>query len=141
MPLCRSSATFNLPNVVKETFSHLFNVVDNYNYIGSLPALQYYDPDGMKEPGRSKLIEWHREHADNEFEFSKEIHQYCQSSVALLKSGCMNFRSAFMRDTDIDPFQYCIIASACMAVLRTSHLIPKTRYCSSRVLSPHDDQR
>ena len=126
MPLSRFSATFNLPNVVKGTFPHLFNVVDNYKYIGRLPALHYYDPDGMKEPGRSKLIEWHREHADNEFEFSKEIHQYCQSDVALLKSGCMKFRSAFMSDTGIDPFQYCTIASACMAVLRTSHLLPNT---------------
>ena len=80
----------------------------------------------MKEPGRSKLIEWHREHANHEFEFSKEIHQYCQSDVALLKSGCMKFRSAFMSDTNIDPFQYCSIASAYMAVLRTSHLITKT---------------
>ena len=126
MPLSRFSATFNLPNVVKGTFPHLFNVVDNYKYVGRLPALHYYDPDGMKEPGRSKLIEWHREHADNEFEFSKEIHQYCQSDVALLKSGCMKFRSAFKSDTGIDSFQYCTIASAYMAVLRTSHLLPNT---------------
>ena len=133
MPLSRFSATFNLPNVAKGTFPHLFNVVDNYKYIGRLPALHYYDPDGMKEPGRSKLIEWHREHADNEFEFSKEIHQYCQSDVALLKSGCMKFRSAFMSDTGIDPFQYCTIASACMAVLRTSHLLPKRQNSTKRL--------
>ena len=47
MPLSRFSDTFNIPHT-KGTFPHMFNVSDNYNYVGPLPALQYYDPNGVK---------------------------------------------------------------------------------------------
>ena len=56
MPLSRFSDTFNIPHT-KGTFTHMFNVSDNYNYVGPLPALRYYDPNGMKEPLRTQLIE------------------------------------------------------------------------------------
>ena len=49
MPLSRFSDTFNIPHT-KGTIPHMFNVSVNYNYVGPLPALQYYDPNGMKEP-------------------------------------------------------------------------------------------
>ena len=38
---------FNIPHT-KITFPHMFNVFDNYNNVGTLPALRYSDPDGMK---------------------------------------------------------------------------------------------
>ena len=47
IPLSRFSDTFNIPHT-KGTFPHMFNVSDNYNYVGPLPALQYYYPNGMK---------------------------------------------------------------------------------------------
>ena len=47
MPLSRFSDTFDLPHT-KWTFPHMFNVSDNYNYVGPMPALRYYDPNGMK---------------------------------------------------------------------------------------------
>ena len=56
------------------------------------------------------------------FDFAKGIHEYCKSDVQLLKSCFINFRNGFITDTIIDPFQSCIIAGACMTVLRTSHL-------------------
>ena len=31
----------------------MFNVSDNYNYVGPLPALRYYDLNGMKKPLRN----------------------------------------------------------------------------------------
>ena len=33
----------------------------NSGYDGPLPGLEYYDPDGMKEPARSELICWYEE--------------------------------------------------------------------------------
>ena len=48
MLLSRFSGTFNTPHT-KGTFPHMFNVSDNYNYVGPLPALRYYDPNGMKD--------------------------------------------------------------------------------------------
>ena len=55
MPLSRFSDTFNIPHT-KGTFPHMFNVSDNYNYVGPFPALRYYNPNGMKEPLRTELM-------------------------------------------------------------------------------------
>ena len=41
----------------------------------------------MKEPGRSKLIEWHRDHGMANFNFREEIHEYGKADVNLSKSG------------------------------------------------------
>ena len=49
MPLSSDifSDPFNIPHT-KGTFPHMFNVSDNYNYVGPLSALRYYDHNGMK---------------------------------------------------------------------------------------------
>ena len=94
-------------------------VSDNYNYVGPLPALRYYDPNGMKEPLRTQMIEWHKAHENDVFDFVKELHEYCKADVQLLKSGCIKFRNALVTYTGIDPFQSCTIAGAFMNVLRT----------------------
>ena len=124
MPLSKFSDTFNLPDVVKGTFPHCFNTPNNYRYIGLLPAPHYYEPDGLKEPARSKLIKWHDEHSNDEFIFDREIHEYCTADVALPKSGCMKFMAWFLADTGIDPFRSCTIAGSCMHV-RVSYFSPE----------------
>ena len=78
--LSRFSDTFNIPHT-KGDFPHMFNISDNYNYVGPLPALLYYDPDGMRKPLRTQLIEWHKPHENDVFDFSKEIYEYCKSDV------------------------------------------------------------
>ena len=69
MPLSRFSDTFNIPRT-KGTFPNMFNISDDYNYVGPLAALQYYYPNGMKEPLRSQLIEWHKAHENEGFDFA-----------------------------------------------------------------------
>ena len=101
-------------------------VSDIYNYVRPMPALLYYDPNGMKELLRTQLIDWHKAHENDMSDFAKEIHEYCKADVQLLKSGCIKFRNAFITDTGIDPFQSCTIACACINVLRTSHLKPNS---------------
>ena len=44
IPLNRFSDTFNIHHG-KGQFPHMFNVSDNYNYVGRLPALRYYSPN------------------------------------------------------------------------------------------------
>ena len=126
MPLSKFSDTFNFSDVVKGTFPYCFNTPNNYGYVGLLPSLHYYEPDGLKEPARSKHIQWHGEHSNDEFIFDSEIHDYCTAGVALIKVGCMMFRVSFLSDTGIDLFRSCTIACACMHVFPTSHLKEKT---------------
>ena len=125
MPLNKFSETFNIPHV-KGTFPHLFNKSENYGYVGKLPDISFYDPDGMKEPARTQFIKWHNAHANDAFDFAKEIHDYCKADVQLLKAGCMKFRAAFIADTGLDPFQNCTIAGSCMDVLRSTYLKANT---------------
>ena len=126
MPLSNFSKTFDLPDVTKGTFPHLFNTPDNYNYVGPLPALKYYTPDSLKEPARSNLLEWHHTHRNDRFVFADELKSYCQADVALLRAGCVKFRSSFMASTGVDPFRQVTIASTCMEVFRSRHLQPDT---------------
>ena len=45
MPLSDFSKTFDIPDMVKGTFPHLFNKPENYQYTGPLPPLEYYSPE------------------------------------------------------------------------------------------------
>ena len=103
MTLSRFSDTFNIPHT-KGAFPHMFNVSNNHNYVGPLPALRYYDPNVMKQPLRTQLVELHKAHANGVFDFAKEMHEHCKAYVRLLKSVCIKFRNAFITDTGIDPF-------------------------------------
>ena len=120
MPLSKFTDTFKLPGVMKGTYPHYFNTPNNYGYVGLLPALHYYEPDGLKEPARSKLIKWHGDHSNDEFIFDREIHLYCTADVTLLKSGCMKYSASFLADTGIDPFrslQLLVLICTCFVLL------------------------
>ena len=55
------------------------------------------------------LIEGHKSHKNDVFDFAKEIHEYCKADVQLIKSGCIKFRNAFITDTGIYLIQNCTI--------------------------------
>ena len=59
-----------------------FNVSDNYHYVGPLPALPYYDPDEMKQPLRTQLIEWHKSHK-NEVILQKRLMSSAEQTFSL----------------------------------------------------------
>ena len=47
MPLASFPTTFNLTELKKGFFPHLFNTPDHQKYVGRIPDLEFYDPDGM----------------------------------------------------------------------------------------------
>ena len=57
------------------------------NYVGSIPPKHYYYPDGMKE--KKAFESWFSEQVNSgdEFDFKKELLEYCKSDVTLLKAG------------------------------------------------------
>jgi len=69
-PLAKFPTTFSLHGIKKGFFPHLFNTMTNSGYDGLLPGLEYYDPDGMKEPTRSELICWYEENKDSRYVFN-----------------------------------------------------------------------
>jgi len=57
MTLVKLPKAFELSvNVKKGHFPHLFNTTENTNYIGSLPAVQYYGIDSMTENDRKEFL-------------------------------------------------------------------------------------
>ena len=125
MPLASFPATFNLSELKKGFFPHLFNTPENQQYVGRIPDLEFYDPDSMMSSKKEELINWHVEQVRRnvQFNFKEELISYCQSDVQLLKLGCQAFQQEFKREAGFNPMEKCFtIASACNLYWRKCHL-------------------
>ena len=60
-------------------FPQLFNRIENWNYVGDWPAVEYYQPEIMKETDRSKFMEWYNQQLGKQFDVQKELREYCES--------------------------------------------------------------
>ena len=129
MPLASFPATFNLSELKKGFFPHLFNTSENQQYVGRIPDLEFYDPDSMMSSKKEELCNWHADQVARnvEFNFKQELISYCQSDVNLLKQGCAAFQKEFQREAGFNPMAHCFtIASACNLYWRMNHLQPNT---------------
>ena len=74
----------------------------------------------MKPKAKTVFEEWYRAQTGT-FDFKKELLEYCQSDVKLLKKGCEAFVKQFKQEADFNPFERCAtIASACNLYWRRS---------------------
>ena len=122
-PLSAFPATFDLEKeeLKKGYFPHAFNTPEHQKYKGSIPDVSYYDPDGMKAKEKEEFETWYAEQQGVVFDFEKELLEYCESDVALLKAGCEAFVAQFKQEADFNPFEKCsTIASACNLYWRRS---------------------
>ena len=129
MALANFVDAFGLKELKKGFFPHFFNTKDHENYVGPLPAKDYYDPEGMKPKRRAEFMTWYQSKVEEgyEFHFQQELMEYCRSDVRLLKEGCQQFQRAFQALADFNPMAECItIASACNHYYRKKCLQPFT---------------
>ena len=129
MPLASFASTFNLSELKKGFFPHLFNTPDNQNYEGRVPDIEFYDPDGMMPNKKEELLHWHADQVRRNVRFNlkKEMIAYCRSDVALLKAGCIKFQQEFESQAAFNPMEKCItIASACNLYWRIHDLQANT---------------
>ncbi|CAH3185514.1 unnamed protein product [Porites lobata] len=115
--------------IKKGFFPHLYNTPDNQQYVGRIPDLEFYDPDGMMAKKKEELTRWHTDQVrrNMSFHFQQEMIDYCKSDVALLKAGCEAFQQEFERQAGFNPMAKCItIASACNLYWCKHHLTPNT---------------
>jgi len=125
MPLSSFSSTFNLTELKKGFFPHEFNTPTHQHYCEPIPALKYYDLDGMSNKKKKELETWHAEQVRRGFvfDFEKELEEYCQSDVALLQGECEAFCREFEEHAGFNPFAKCVtIASACNLYWLKHHL-------------------
>ncbi|CAH1106576.1 unnamed protein product [Psylliodes chrysocephalus] len=138
MALSKLPDAFGFSEFKKGHFPHLFNTVENQNYVGVIPSIEFYDPNSLKEENRKNLLEWHSKRiAENYvFDFQKEIISYCMSDVDILTQACLKFRQLLLEETSVCPFmEATTIASTCNKVYRRNFLesntigiIPKRGY-------------
>ena len=118
MALKKLPKSFDLHELKKGYFPHLFNTIGNQEYIGKMPDKEYFDPDGMSSSERKDFLKWYDENKDvSNYNFKDEMKAYCASDVDILHWCIINFRKLFLETTGVDPFESCsTIASACNMV-------------------------
>ena len=113
-----------------------------WDYSGSIPAEEYYQPDTMNPAKRAEFKEWYAEQLHNEvrFDFKEEMIAYCHSDVELLRQGMTKFRHLFMNLAKSDgtrigvgPFSYLTISGVAFDGIYLQHyLCPQTIAIVSR---------
>jgi hypothetical protein len=143
-PLKNFPKTFGLKELKKGYFPHFFNTMENQNYIGKIPDTKYYGVNSMTECKkcygnskpkanskacrddgcRSHFLEWHKQKRKENylFDFKKELYDYCNSDVDILRRGCLELRNQFLEIANIDPFRYITIAGVCLAIYRSKYI-------------------
>jgi len=123
MPLSKFPKTFNIDELKKGYFPHLFNTEENQNYEGGIPDKHFFDPDSMTDEGRAEFLKWYELQKDKTYVFRDELVSYCKSDVNILRRSCSQFASLFEQKTDVNPFKDSVtIASACSRVYRQNFM-------------------
>lgn len=144
--LSEFSSAFGIVELKKGFFPHLFNTDSNQNYVGAYPDPEFYGVQNFSLKKLDEFNTWYQSVKHLEFDFRKELTEYCWSDVMLLSAGCLKFREIIMDLTrkecgkEIDPFENSItIASLCHLIYRTSLLksktlpyIPENGYCAEK---------
>ena len=127
MPLEAFPKTFGLKELKKGYFPHAFNREENQDYQGPIPELKYYETQCMGTKKKEAVETWHAEQVlkGSTWNFKKELLEYCQSDVKLLKQGCLMFAADFEKECGFNPLKDNItIASACHNFWRNHQMIP-----------------
>lgn len=78
MGLSKLPKTFGMQELKKGFSPHIFNTRENQNYVGKYPDQHFYMPDAMNANQREEFLVWYKRKADDEFDFQKEIIDYCR---------------------------------------------------------------
>ena len=100
MPLENFTKTFGLTELKKGYFPHKFNREENLNYEGLIPDLKYYETECMNTKKKEAVEKWHGEEVlkGESWKLKKELLEYCQSDVKLLREGCLTFANDFEKE-------------------------------------------
>ena len=79
MPQSKLPKTFGMKELKKGYFPHFFNTEENQHYVGPIPDVEYYDPDGMKPEARDAFLTWYQEQQTKNvmFNMQEELVAYC----------------------------------------------------------------
>lgn len=114
----------------KGYFPHKFNTSANQGYVGCIPAMEYFEPEKMKEKDASEFLSWYQAESvrvGEKWNLQKELEKYCRSDVRVLKEGLIAY-DKLMRDLNenISPLCCVTIAQYAMKVYRNLNMPVET---------------
>jgi hypothetical protein len=129
-PLEAFPKIFDIKELVKGFFPHKFNRPQNFNYVGKYPDKKYYSPEFFSQEKKKLFESWYEGVKDKEFDFQKELRDYCWSDVVLLAEGCQKFselnkEASKLNENDqgLDPFETNLtISSFCNTIYRRNFM-------------------
>ncbi|EFP00492.1 hypothetical protein CRE_21759 [Caenorhabditis remanei] len=124
MALSQMPAAFGFEELCKGTFPYMFNHEDHYGKkFSSLPNKAYYQPELMTPPNKAKFDEWYEKNKDKEFDFDKEILQYCEDDVNILVKAIGKYIEICSQIfNNWNPIvQTCTLAGFVMFVMKHEH--------------------
>ena len=94
--------------LAKGYFPHLFNRVENQQYIGPLPPKEDYMPQTMSKEKKKDFDKWYQAEVDRNaiFNFQHELVEYCRLDVTILRLGCQTFQELFLKESNFNPFEH-----------------------------------
>jgi len=114
--------TFGLKELKKGFFPYLFNIKENQDYIGKIPAKSYFNTYSMSCEKLDEFNKWYEAQKNVVYDFKKELYEYCNSDVDILKRSLEIYVNDAVSTNGINPLSCSTIASYCLRVFRTNYM-------------------
>lgn len=124
-PLSKLPKTFELEDDVQKLyFPYFFNKSKNLNLkLRKLPHSRYYGMDSKSVQERDAFFKWYKSNRNQGFCLRKDLIEYCEVDVRILREACCKFRKLIIAKTKLDPFVVSsTIASLTMKVYQSMFL-------------------
>lgn len=121
---------FDFSEMKKGYFPYLMKTLENLNYVGPMPAIEFYSAGNFKNKSElENFTKWYNERLEENYD------SYCVSDVNILIEACLIFRKMMLAETNVF-FRATTITSACNKVFKKIFLksntiigiIPKAGY-------------
>jgi hypothetical protein len=121
---------FGLEALQKGHFPYMFNTLENQNYIGPIPDIQYFEPEYKSVKERKELLQWYGEQvaAGQPYNFKQVLTDYCLSDVDILARALEKYNDAgrVLNHNQLPPLDRLTIASYTLNCWRTLHFPENT---------------
>ena len=92
MPLSGFTKAFGLLELRKGFFPHFFNTLENQQYVGPMPARDYYNPKGMSSSRKAEFEQWYEEKKVTNLTFITNLWNIANLMFVFSKRAVINFR-------------------------------------------------
>ena len=107
----------------KGFFPYRFNTEENQNYVGPIPAQDYFEPEQMPSKKRAEFLKWYSEWPVTQlYRFKQELVDYCVSDTRILAKAIEAYMREQMAEHPVNPFSRLTIASYAMMIYRTYYM-------------------